>query len=93
MIAGLLDHLWQSTLFAGVIALLVPLLRTNRAAIRYALWFTASVKFLLPFSLLARVGAALPAGGSGDECDLAAELSRHALRCASLTSPPPTMRR
>ena len=61
MIAGLLDHLWQSTLFAGVIALLVPLLRTNRAAIRYALWFTASVKFLLPFSLLARVGAALPA--------------------------------
>lgn len=61
MIAALLDHLWQSTLFAGAVALLVPLLRTNRAAIRYGLWFTASVKFLLPFSLLANLGAALPA--------------------------------
>jgi bla regulator protein BlaR1 len=61
VIAALLDHLWQSTLFAGVIALLVPLFRGNRAAIRYGLWFTASVKFLLPFSLLANVGAALPA--------------------------------
>jgi beta-lactamase regulating signal transducer with metallopeptidase domain len=61
VIAALLDHLWQSTLFAGAIALLVPLFRGNRAAIRYGLWFTASVKFLLPFSLLAHVGAALPA--------------------------------
>jgi beta-lactamase regulating signal transducer with metallopeptidase domain len=61
VIAALLDHLWQSTLFAGAIALLVPLLRANRAAIRYGLWFTASVKFLLPFSLLAHLGAALPA--------------------------------
>lgn len=61
MIAALLDHLWQSTLFTGVIALLVPLLRANRAAIRYGMWLTASVKFLLPFSLLASLGARLPA--------------------------------
>jgi beta-lactamase regulating signal transducer with metallopeptidase domain len=60
VIAALLDHLWQSTLFAGAVALLVPLLRTNRAAIRYGLWFTASVKFLLPFSLLTHAGAVLP---------------------------------
>jgi beta-lactamase regulating signal transducer with metallopeptidase domain len=60
VIAALLDHLWQSTLFAGGIALLAPLFRGNRAAIRYGLWFTASVKFLLPFSLLENLGAALP---------------------------------
>jgi hypothetical protein len=29
VIAALPDHLWQSTLFAGVIALLVPPLRAN----------------------------------------------------------------
>ena len=59
MIAGLLDHLWQSTLFLGGIILLSLLLRRNGAALRFKLWFAASVKFLLPFSVLALVGDGL----------------------------------
>lgn len=56
MIAGLLDHLWQSTLFAGVIALAMPLFRSQAASLRFWLWFTASMKFLLPFALLTLLG-------------------------------------
>src|ERR1700722_19166567 len=50
------NHLWQSTLFAVVAGLLTLALRKNRAAARYWLWLTASVKFLFPFSFLAMVG-------------------------------------
>lgn len=50
------NHLWQSTVFAGVVVLLALALRKNHASIRYGLWLTASVKFLLPFSLLIAVG-------------------------------------
>ncbi len=53
------NHLWQSTLCAGVIWLLTVALRENRAAVRYWLWFAASVKFLVPFSLLVRAGSHL----------------------------------
>jgi uncharacterized protein (TIGR03435 family) len=52
MIAALENHLWQSTLFCCLVALLMPMLRRNRAAVRHALWLAASVKFLVPFSLL-----------------------------------------
>jgi uncharacterized protein (TIGR03435 family) len=53
-------HLWQSTLFLGIVALLALLLRKNQARIRYWLWMTASVKFLIPFSLLVGLGSHLP---------------------------------
>ncbi len=46
------DHVWQSTLFAGVAALLALALRKNRAHTRYWLWLGASLKFLIPFSLI-----------------------------------------
>jgi hypothetical protein len=52
----LANHLWQSTLFAGAAGLLTLLLRKNRAAIRHSLWLTASLKFLVPFSLLIAIG-------------------------------------
>jgi len=55
--SALLDHLWQSTVFALGIYLLTLALRRNRAALRYGLWFAASVKFLLPFSLLIAFGS------------------------------------
>ena len=50
------NHLWQSTLFAGVAAVLTLLLKNNRAHARYCLWLAASVKFLVPFSLLMVIG-------------------------------------
>jgi bla regulator protein blaR1 len=51
------NHLWQSTLFAAVAGLLTLLLRKNSAGTRYWLWMAASLKFLLPFSLLVTIGS------------------------------------
>jgi TonB family protein len=59
MLTALLNHLWQSTLFAIAIALLVPFVRNNGAHVRYWLWWAASIKFLVPFAWLAAIGAAL----------------------------------
>jgi len=50
------NHLWQSTLFAGIAGLLTLFLKKERAHARYCLWLTASAKFLVPFSLLMLVG-------------------------------------
>jgi bla regulator protein BlaR1 len=54
---AMLNHLWQSTLFAGLAGLLTLALRNNRAQTRYAIWLAASIKFLIPFSLLAGIGS------------------------------------
>jgi bla regulator protein BlaR1 len=54
-----MNHLWQSTLFTVAIGLLTLALRNNRAPVRYCLWFAASVKFLIPFSLLVTLGSQL----------------------------------
>ena len=56
MISMLANHLWQSTLFAIAIASLAWLLRDHRAQVRYALWLIASLKFLIPFSMLTALG-------------------------------------
>jgi uncharacterized protein (TIGR03435 family) len=50
------SHLWQSTLFAVMVALFTLLFRKNHARVCYWLWLAASVKFLLPFSLLVVLG-------------------------------------
>jgi bla regulator protein BlaR1 len=51
------NHLWQSTLVAAAAALLALTLRKNRAHVRYWLWLAASVKFLIPFTILAALGS------------------------------------
>jgi len=56
-LSPLANHLWQSTLFAAAVWLLTLALRQSRAAVRCALWLVASVKFLIPFSLLVRTGS------------------------------------
>jgi bla regulator protein BlaR1 len=56
---GLGNHLWQSTIFAAVVAGLALALRGNQARTRYWLWLAASLKFLFPFSLLVSVGSYL----------------------------------
>jgi bla regulator protein BlaR1 len=53
------NHLWQSTLFAIVTAMMTFALRKNQARVRYRLWLAASVKFLIPFSLLISLGGHL----------------------------------
>lgn len=60
MTAALIDHIWQSTIFAVAAWLLTLALSRNRAAVRYSVWLAASVKFLLPFSWLVGVGEIAP---------------------------------
>jgi bla regulator protein blaR1 len=56
---GLANHLWQSTLVAAAAAVLTLALRKHNARARYWLWLAASIKFLIPFSLLVRLGSYL----------------------------------
>jgi len=51
------SHLVQSTLFAGAAALLTLAFRANRAQVRFWLWLSASLKFLIPFALLSIAGS------------------------------------
>lgn len=53
----LANHLWQSTIFTMAAALLAFALRKNRAQSRYWLWLAASIKFVIPFSLLVTAGS------------------------------------
>ena len=53
------NHLWQSTVFAVAAGLLTVVFRKNRAQVRYWLWLSASLKFLIPFSLLMSLGSHL----------------------------------
>ena len=59
MTGELVNHLWQSTVFAILAGLLTLAFRQNRAQVRYWLWFCASVKFLVPFALLLTLGSYL----------------------------------
>ena len=59
MIAELTRHLWQSTFFAVAAGLLTLAFRKNRAQVRYWLWLSASLKFLVPFLLLTSLGSYL----------------------------------
>jgi uncharacterized protein (TIGR03435 family) len=55
--APLFNHLWQSTVVLLVAWLLTLALRRNPARVRYAIWMLASMKFLVPFALLANLGS------------------------------------
>ena len=60
MLTGIANHLWQSTLFALVATLLSFALRKNQARTRHTIWMLASLKFLVPFSLLVSAGSHVP---------------------------------
>jgi TonB family protein len=64
MVTEIVNHLWQSTMVAAAIAALAALLREDGAHARYWLWWAASVKFLVPFSLLTALGGALRDAGA-----------------------------
>src|ERR1051325_5870304 len=53
------NHLWQSTLFVIIAGLLTLFLRKNHARVRYWVWLAASLKFLIPFTLLSWIGSRL----------------------------------
>jgi beta-lactamase regulating signal transducer with metallopeptidase domain len=56
MLAFLLTHLWQSTLVLVAAWVLARACKRNAAAVRYWIWFVASVKFLVPLALLQQLG-------------------------------------
>ena len=89
---NLLNHLWQSTLFAAAAGLLRLALRKNRAPVRYWLWFAASVKFLIPFSLLVTIGSqfewrAAPAAAPAQFFSVVNEISQPIALPAQLPRP------
>ena len=51
------NHLWQSTLFAAATALLALAFHRYQARVRCWLWLAASIKFLIPFAVLAAIGS------------------------------------
>jgi beta-lactamase regulating signal transducer with metallopeptidase domain len=56
----IINHLWQSSCFLFLAGLLAYALRKNSAKVRYWVWLSASLKFLIPFSLLVNVGSLIP---------------------------------
>jgi bla regulator protein blaR1 len=59
MIGQLTNHLWQSTGFGLAVAILAFFFRKSGAHVRYGLWFSASIKFFLPFAFLIALGRQL----------------------------------
>jgi bla regulator protein BlaR1 len=85
---GVGNHLWQSTVFAVAAAMLTLALRKNHARIRYRLWLAASIKFLIPFSLLISVGGHLarprnPVSAQSGLYSVAEEISQPFTRTAA----------
>jgi bla regulator protein blaR1 len=52
-------HLWESTLCLAAAAIVAALTRHGPARTRYTIWLLASIKFLVPFSVIAAAGQAL----------------------------------
>jgi bla regulator protein BlaR1 len=65
MIYAIGNHLWQSTVFAVLACVLALSLRRYRAQTRHWIWLAASLKFLVPFSLLTSLGSLLPVARVG----------------------------
>jgi bla regulator protein blaR1 len=78
-----IDHVWQSTLFATGAGLLTLAFRRNRARVRYALWFSVSVKFLVPLSSVVWLGSFAASSGFLGSSDR--------LRIAGSLGPPPLL--
>jgi bla regulator protein BlaR1 len=93
---SLLAHLWQSTLCVFVAWLLTLALKNNRASVRYWVWLAASVKFLIPFSLLASAGfelgsRMLPAREQTWDFSVVEEISRPFMTSAPAPVPRTTL--
>jgi beta-lactamase regulating signal transducer with metallopeptidase domain len=59
MMLALGRHLFESTIFAVAVGLMVLFLRKRGAAVRHLLWFIASAKFAVPIGLFSSFGVSL----------------------------------
>ncbi|HEY1741647.1 MAG TPA: M56 family metallopeptidase [Granulicella sp.] len=92
----LVTHLWQSTLCVFAAWLLTLALKNNRASVRYWIWLAASVKFLIPFSVLVNAGSELgsqmlPAREQTRVFSVVEEISRPFLSSAPAAMPATTL--
>ncbi|MGH9628646.1 MAG: hypothetical protein ACRD7E_09955, partial [Bryobacteraceae bacterium] len=87
MIGALTNHLWQSTLFAVVAGLLTIGLRKNPAQVRYWLWFSASFKFLVPFSVLMSLGSHLAPAPAARQVSTQIAMPSVSFTMAQITQP------
>jgi beta-lactamase regulating signal transducer with metallopeptidase domain len=56
----MIAHLWESTLVAGAAWVLCRfVLAANHPRVRFAVWLTASLKFLVPFALIVEAGRSM----------------------------------
>jgi uncharacterized protein (TIGR03435 family) len=53
----IINHLWQSSCFVLLVGLLAFMFRKNSPKVRYWLWLSASLKFLVPLALLVSLGS------------------------------------
>jgi bla regulator protein blaR1 len=56
----IVNHVWQSSCFVLLAAVLALVLRKNSPKVRYWVWLSASLKFLVPLALLVNLGSAIP---------------------------------
>jgi len=57
VLAALIDHVWQSVLILGILAIAAAITRRNAAVVRQWIWRIAGIKFLVPFRVLFVIGA------------------------------------
>jgi bla regulator protein blaR1 len=57
---SIINHLWQSSCSVLLAGLLAFMLRKNSPKVRYWIWLSASLKFLVPFALLVSLGSVVP---------------------------------
>lgn len=86
MSVALLDHLWQSSLFACGAWILTLCLSKNAARMRYGVWLAASVKFLIPFSLLVAIGERARPESMSEGVQVLGAIGQNAI-AAALVSP------
>jgi bla regulator protein blaR1 len=78
--SAIANHLWQTTLFGLAAAAVALWLRNAPARVRSWIWLAASLKFLVPFSLLIAVGDLFaPAGHANASLEPASFYSVDAL--------------
>src|SRR5580698_2203094 len=56
----IINHLWQSSCFVLLAGLLALVLRKNSPKVRFWVWLSASLKFLVPLALLVSLGSSVP---------------------------------
>ena len=78
------DHVWQSTIVAAAAGILALTFRHNRASVRYWIWFSAAVKFLVPFAALAALANQIPLPQASAAADVALDAATLVFRSSAI---------